>query len=106
MAWLAGYPRDKIEWYPAIDHDKCVKCGMCMSCSRDVFDWTEDGARVACPYNCVVGCNTCANLCLGNAISFPDIHQVRDLYKREKIWPKVKAELAEQGKLKLRDAGE
>ena len=103
MPWLVGYPREKVEWYPTVDQAKCVRCGMCMNCGRNVYDWTPEGARVARPYDCVVGCNTCANLCLGNAISFPDIQLVRALYKRETIWGKVKAQLRQGGKLSVQD---
>jgi formate hydrogenlyase subunit 6/NADH:ubiquinone oxidoreductase subunit I len=70
-----------------------------MNCGKKVYDWTPEGARVARPYNCVVGCTTCANLCLGDAISFPDIQIVRGIYKREGIWSKVKKQLQEEGKL-------
>ena len=104
MAWLAGYPREKINWFPTIDQKKCVKCGMCMNCGKDVYDWTNEGAKVARPYNCVVGCQSCANLCLGNAITFPDVASVRQLYKKEGIWAKVKKQLEEEGKLKIKDA--
>lgn len=99
MPWLAGYPREKIEWYPTVDLEKCVKCGMCMNCGKKVYDWTEDGPVVARPYSCVVGCTSCANLCLGNAITFQDIETVREIYKREGIWSKVKKVLKEEGKL-------
>ena len=99
MAWLVGYPRDKVEWFPTIDPDKCVKCGMCMNCGKNVFDWTEEGARVARPYDCQVGCTTCSALCLGNAITFPDVETIRDLYKKEGIWAKVKNDLKEKGKI-------
>ena len=99
MAWLVGYPRDKVEWYPTIDPDKCVKCGMCMNCGKNVFAWTEEGARVARPYDCQVGCSTCANLCLGNAITFPDIESIRELYQKEGIWAKVKKDLKDKGKI-------
>ncbi len=100
MAWLEGYPREKVEWYPTIDNDKCVSCGMCMNCGREVYEWTEKGPMVVRPYQCIVGCATCANLCLGNAITFPDIQKVRELYKRNGIWAKVKAKLIEEGKIK------
>jgi len=100
MAWLSGYPREKIDWFPTIDPEKCLKCGMCMNCGKAVYDWTEDGARVGRPYACIVGCSTCANLCMGKAISFPDIETVRAIYKKEKIWTKVKKQLKEEGKLK------
>jgi len=99
MAWLTGYPREKIEWYPTIDSEKCVKCGMCLNCGRNVYTWTKDGAKVVQPYNCVVGCTTCANLCQGNAIKFQDIKTIRELYKKEGIWSKVKKQLQEERKL-------
>lgn len=99
MAWLAGYPREKIQWYPTIDDDKCVKCGMCMNCGGKVYKWTNDGPVVDKPYKCVVGCTTCATLCQGNAISFPDKKSLRELYQKERIWTKVKKELTEEGRL-------
>lgn len=101
MAWLTGYPREKVNWFPTIDSEKCVKCGMCMNCGKNVFEWTENGSIVANPYECVVGCTTCTNLCLGNAISHPDISELRKLYKKENIWTKVKKQMEEQGKLIL-----
>lgn len=100
MAWLTGYPREKIKWHPTVDRDKCVKCGICMNCGKGVFDWSDEvGAVVARPNKCVVGCTTCANLCLGDAITFPDIEEVKKIYKREDIWSKVKTQLQEEGKL-------
>ena len=102
MAWLTGYPREKVDWFPTIDPDKCVKCGMCMNCGNAVFDWTETGPTVARPYKCVVGCMTCANLCLGNCITFPSLEELRTLYKKEGIWAKVKRQLEAEGKLDAR----
>ena len=99
MAWFTGMPREDIPWHPNIDSDQCVKCGMCMNCGKNVYDWTEDGPVVAHPYNCVVGCTTCANLCLSEAITFPDLQKIRDIYKQNKIWSKVKRELEDQDKL-------
>ena len=102
MAWLTGYPREKVEWFPTIDAAKCVKCGMCMNCGKNVFDWTENGAVVARPYSCSVGCTSCSHLCLGEAITFPDLEGLRQLYKKEGIWAKVKKQLAEEGKLQIK----
>lgn len=99
MPWFAGVPREEIPWHPTIDPEKCVKCGMCMNCNKKVYDWTPEGARVARPMQCVVGCTTCANLCLGNAISFPDIQVVRAIYKKRGVWSKVKKALQAEGKL-------
>jgi NAD-dependent dihydropyrimidine dehydrogenase PreA subunit len=55
MAWLIDFPREKVNWAPKIDLDKCVKCGMCMNCGKDVYDWSENGPTVARPNSCVVG---------------------------------------------------
>ena len=93
MAWLEGYPREKIHWGPTIDHEKCVGCGMCMNCGRKVYEWHNNKAIVARQDDCVVGCNTCANMCLGNAIDFPDIQNIRDVYLENNIWAKVKESL-------------
>ena len=41
MPWLAGYPREKVEWFPTIDESKCVSCGMCMNCGKKVYDWAN-----------------------------------------------------------------
>ena len=105
MAWLIGYPREKINWHPTINYDRCVKCGMCMNCGRKVYDWNEEGPVVARPLQCVVGCTTCANLCMGEAISFPDIKELREVYKKEKIWSKVKRQLEEEGTIKSEKQG-
>jgi len=99
LAWLTGYPRDKVDWFPTIDAEKCVQCGMCMNCGRKVFEWTENGPVVARPFECVVGCTTCGTLCMGEAITFPDTSYVRELYRKEGIWAKVKKQLKEEGKI-------
>jgi len=34
-----GVPREKINWYPVIDYEKCIGCGMCAAgCGRNVYD--------------------------------------------------------------------
>src|SRR5690606_621775 len=101
MAWFAGYPREKIQWYPTIDPEKCVECGICMNCGAKVYKWTEEGPVVDQPYKCTVGCTTCATLCQGNAITFPDKKPLRELYQKERIWAKVKKELTEAGKFQV-----
>lgn len=43
------------------------------------------------------------NLCEGNAITFPDIANVKKIYKEKKIWSKVKKKLKEEGKLETEE---
>lgn len=99
MPWLYGYPRENVNWSPTIDDNKCLMCGICMNCGKGVFEWIEGGPVVKHPYNCVVGCSTCANLCQGEAISFPDIKELRELYLSQKIWAKVKKQMMVEGKI-------
>ncbi|MEO0107763.1 MAG: ferredoxin family protein [candidate division WOR-3 bacterium] len=99
MPWLAGIPRREVEWFPTIDRQRCVKCGMCMNCGRSVYEWTDEGPVVARPYDCVVGCSTCANLCQGMCITFQPVESVRELYRKHGVWKKVKDALRAEGKL-------
>lgn len=99
MPWLAGYPREQIDWFPTIEPKQCVKCAVYMNCGKHVYDWTEGGPMVARPYECVPGCNTCAILCMGDAISFPAREYIREIYRRERIWGKVKKALKKEGKI-------
>ncbi|MDZ7778025.1 MAG: hypothetical protein U5L09_21605 [Bacteroidales bacterium] len=103
MAWLVDYPREKVNWNPTIDLSKCVKCGMCMNCGKGVYIWTKQGPKVENPLSCVVGCTTCASLCKGEAISFPDVKELRDLYESENLWAKVTRQMKKEGKLTPRD---
>lgn len=34
MTWLTGYPREKIDWFPTIDPESCVKCVICMDYAK------------------------------------------------------------------------
>ena len=60
-----------------------------MNCGKQVFKWTQEGPLVAKPLDCVVGCTTCANLCQGEAITFPGVEGLRELYRTERLWAKV-----------------
>ncbi len=103
MPWYAGVERNEINWHPTIDKETCVKCGMCMNCGKKVFEWDSDGkAVVQNSLACVVGCNTCANLCLGKAISFPPIEELRAFFRQEKIWTAVRREFMKEGKIPAR----
>lgn len=98
-----GVDREQIDWRPFVDESKCIGCGMCATtCGRGVykFDFEERKAVVANPTNCMVACQTCANLCPAEAISFTENGKTRE--KAQKIVqdfqliPKVKDELEER----------
>ncbi|MGQ9665551.1 MAG: 4Fe-4S dicluster domain-containing protein [bacterium] len=84
---LHDIPREKIPWFPTIDYDKCMGCMECFNfCHNGVFEW--DGEKnqpvVKNPYNCVVGCSACKNLCAGDAISFPTMQELREIINKIK----------------------
>ncbi len=82
-------PRKEIEWYPKIDYEKCIGCGTCyVICKgRVVYDWDFKNMRpiVARPYNCMVGCSTCANLCPAEAIMFPPKEKLIEIRNKAQV---------------------
>jgi len=70
-----GIKRKEVDWYPVVDEEKCIGCGLCtITCGRKVYkyDFASKKTKVFNPYNCLVGCQTCANLCPSGAISFAE----------------------------------
>lgn len=71
-----GVSRDKIDWSPRIDFDKCDYCMECVKfCPHEVFEVNEEAERklaVKNPHNCVVFCRACSNACGPDAIEFPN----------------------------------
>jgi len=71
-----GVPRDKIDWCPRIDYEKCDDCMECVEfCPHDVFEIRENDTPkliVKNPSNCVVFCRACDKTCGPDAIEFPD----------------------------------
>ncbi|MDI6850361.1 MAG: ferredoxin family protein [bacterium] len=99
FATWKGVPREEIEWFPTIDHEKCVGCGMCVvSCGRNVFDYdtVRRKAIVARPLNCMVGCTSCEVWCIYGAISFPDRDIVKEIIRKRQVLVRVKKELEEK----------
>ena len=82
MIWK-GIEREKIPWFPAIDGEKCTGCNSCFEfCTHSVYQIKDNTSRVRNPYNSVVGCSNCRELCPDGAISFPDIQEVREIIRR------------------------
>ncbi len=100
FAKFHGVNREKIQWNPMIDESKCIGCGMCVTtCGRGVykFDYKNKKAKAANPNNCMVACQTCANLCPVKAISFAENDATREkaqkIVSNFQLLPKVKEEL-------------
>jgi len=87
-----GVDRKDIEWYPRINYDRCAGCGICfITCGRRVFEWDRENGKpvVARPYNCMVGCSTCATLCPCDAIEFPPKEYIKRLVIENNIISKA-----------------
>ena len=84
MTKLRDVPREKIPWYPTIDYDKCTGCLACVRfCKNGVYTTEGNPERpvVLNPYNCVVGCSSCANVCPSGAVVFPSRERIVGIVK-------------------------
>lgn len=83
-----GILRDKIDWCPKIDYEKCTGCKECFKfCSHGVYSWDKKKDRpvVSNPYNCVVGCSNCSiNVCKQKALSHPTLKQLKEMINKNK----------------------
>lgn len=78
-------PRELIPWFPTVDYGICTGDQECFKfCKNAVFEWDEVNSHplVKNPYNCVVGCQACINVCPVQAISFPTKDQLRQTLRR------------------------
>lgn len=94
-----GIPRTEIPWFPTIKADACIGCGLCfVSCGREVFGFEQDTrkATVDRPFNCMVGCSTCATICPTEAITFPGKDLIRKVEKEFKILSVVRKKKEEK----------
>jgi NAD-dependent dihydropyrimidine dehydrogenase PreA subunit len=91
-----GIPRKEIPWYPTIDYKKCVGCGKCVDyCKLGTYEFDQKNGKqtsvVKNPYNCVVLCTGCDDVCPEGAISHPSKeearHTIADLRKKHKLSP-------------------
>lgn len=73
-------PRDHVNWHPTINYDACTGDRACYDfCKNDVFLWDEAKQQpvVQNPLNCVIGCDSCAQQCPVEAITFPSKEELR-----------------------------
>jgi NAD-dependent dihydropyrimidine dehydrogenase PreA subunit len=81
-----GVPREKIDWSPRIDFNKCNYCMECVEfCPHNVFEvHTEDEQKfiIKNPNNCVVFCRACGKTCGVDAIEFPDKNETTAYIKK------------------------
>lgn len=91
-------PRESIPWYPTVDEKKCIGCGLCfVTCGRNVYEIVDKKAKVENPYDCLVGCSTCATVCPIGAISFPDKDMIQKLQREYAILKVVGTEKTKKG---------
>ena len=81
-----GVPRDKIDWSPRLDYDKCNYCMECDKfCPHNVFEVRENEEKkliVKNPDNCVVFCRACSKTCGVDAIAFPNKSETTKFIKK------------------------
>ena len=91
-----GIPREEIPWFPTVAADRCVGCGLCVtSCGRQVyaFDYEANRPVVVNPDYCMVGCTTCATVCIQDALEFPSRGFIRQFVRDHKLLRHAKDEL-------------
>ena len=97
-----GIPRREIPWFPQVDSQAYIGCELChVTRGRNVFDIeiTDEYRRKAVvkrPYNCMVGCSTCAMICPSNAISFPPRDLITKAERERAIFQRVRAKAKEK----------
>jgi NAD-dependent dihydropyrimidine dehydrogenase PreA subunit len=88
-----GIPRQDIPWYPTVNADTCIGCELCfVTCGRNVFEIRDRKSVVAHPFQCMVGCSTCAIVCPVEAISFPARDLIWKTEREHKIFRIVREE--------------
>ena len=91
-----GIPRKNIDWYPVIEPELCIGCGICvLGCGRQVFkfDYENNVPIVADALNCLVGCTTCENTCPQHAIGFPPMSYLHKIIKKRGVIQHSRTEL-------------
>ncbi len=84
-----GISRKEIPWFPIVDYEKCISCGKCVDyCKLGVYrlDVAQKKSRPIAvnPYNCVVLCKGCQDICPSGAISHPSRKDTIALIRRKR----------------------
>jgi NAD-dependent dihydropyrimidine dehydrogenase PreA subunit len=77
--------RERFPWFPTINGDVCLADLECLNfCSAAVFDWDPATGKpvVARPFDCILGCRSCAENCKAKGISLPGKKEVAAALKR------------------------
>lgn len=80
-----GITREKIPWYPTVDFSKCIGCRKCVDyCKLGAYTFNDIKKQpiVSSPYNCVVLCEGCQDICPSGAISHPSRKNTIDLIRK------------------------
>ena len=92
-----GISRQEIPWYPTVNAETCIGCELCyVTCGRNVFEMRDRKSIVAHPFQCMVGCNTCAIVCPVEAIGFPGRDLIWKTEREHKIFRMVHEEAREK----------
>jgi len=92
-----GIAREEIPWYPTVNTEECIGCTLCyVSCGRSVYKMENNKSVVENPYNCMVGCSTCATVCPTEAVTFPSRDLIWKLEREHKIFKIVREEAKEK----------
>jgi NAD-dependent dihydropyrimidine dehydrogenase PreA subunit len=59
-------------WYPVVDTEKCIECGLCVdNCPHNVYDKTKSPVPVVVSEEkCIQGCRKCGRNCPVGAIEY------------------------------------
>jgi ferredoxin len=84
-----GIPRNKIDWHPIINYEKCVSCGKCVDfCHVKSFGYEDiNGKKKTIVQNlnaCVVLCRGCEDICPVGAITHPSEEETQKLIEKLK----------------------
>jgi NAD-dependent dihydropyrimidine dehydrogenase PreA subunit len=85
MTMNPNIPGEQVNWQPAINLEVCTGDRVCIDfCKNDVFAWDEESGHpfVKAPLNCVLGCDSCAQMCPVGAITFPSKDELRATLRR------------------------